>query len=58
MKKVTWVTAFNYWVVGIPLSLYGMFKANLGLMGLWFGPTAAVFLNTVIYQYVITLADW
>lgn len=58
MKKVTWVTAIDYWVVGIPLSLYAMFKLHMGLRGLWFGPTAAVFLNTVIYQYVITSADW
>ena len=49
MKKVTWVTAFDYWVVGIPLSLFAMFRLNLGLQGLWFGPTAAVFLNMFIY---------
>ena len=29
MQKVKWVTAFDYWVLGIPLSLYMMFKANL-----------------------------
>lgn len=31
MKKVTWVTAFDYWVIGIPLSLFAMFKLNLSL---------------------------
>lgn len=58
MKKVTWVTAVDYWVVGIPLALYTMFQLRMGLRGLWLGPTAAVFLNTAIYQYVISSADW
>jgi len=49
MKKVTWVTAIDYWVVGIPISCYAMFKLNMGLQGLWLGPTAAVALNTIIY---------
>ena len=58
MKRVTWVTAFAYWIVGIPTSCIGMFTLNLALQGLWLGPTLAVFLNTVMYQTVITKADW
>ena len=49
MKKVTWVTAFDYWVVGIPIALIAMFNFNLKLEGLWFGPTIAVFLNTIFF---------
>ena len=49
MKKVTWVTAFDYWIVGIPTSLIAMFVCNLVLFGLWLGPTMAVLLNTCIY---------
>ena len=58
MRKVTWVTGFDYWVVGIPFSLIAMFKYDLFLQGLWLGPTAAVYLNMVIYQVVINSADW
>ena len=31
MKKVTWVTGFDYWVVGIPVSLCFMFVIKLAL---------------------------
>jgi len=58
MRKVTWVTGFDYWVIGIPMSLIAMFKYDLLLQGLWLGPTAAVYLNMIIYQMVINSADW
>ena len=58
ISKVKWVTAFDYWVVGIPTSLIGMFTFNLALRGLWLGPTMAVLLNTIFYLLVITNADW
>ena len=58
IKKVKWVTIFDYWVLGIPLSVYCMFKLSLGIQGLWFGPTLAVIMNYVFYQNVIMGADW
>lgn len=35
-----------------------MFKLDLHLEGLWFGPTLAVFMNYVWYSYVINKTDW
>ena len=58
MKKVVWVTAFDYWVVGIPISYLAMFKADLKVQGLWFGPTLAVLLNYLFYSKVIYDTDW
>lgn len=55
--KVRWIPIFDYWVLGIPLSMYCMFKIDLGIQGLWFGPTLAVFLNYLFYQRVILGAD-
>ncbi len=58
MQKVKWVTAFDYWVLGIPLSWYMMFKADLHIEGLWYGPTLAVFMNYLFYSYIINSVDW
>ena len=58
MSKVKWVTAFDYWALGIPLSLYMMFKAQMHIEGLWYGPTLAVFMNYIFYTYEINKADW
>lgn len=58
MSKVKFVTMFTYWGLGIPLSLYLMFKADLGIEGLWFGPALAVCLNYLFYEYNICIVDW
>ena len=58
IRKVTWVTSFDYWIIGIPTSILFMFQYNLSLRGLWVGPTVASFLNTVFYKAVIANADW
>lgn len=50
VKKVKYATMVSYWVYGIPISWYGMFKLDLGITGLWFGPSLAVFLNYLIYE--------
>lgn len=47
--KVKWVTVFDYWVIGIPCSIYFMFTMQMGIQGLWYGPTIAVFLNYLFY---------
>ena len=57
VKQVRWVTIVDYWVLGIPLSMYCMFKANMGIQGLWYGPTLAVLMNYLFYQKVILGAD-
>ena len=57
VKQVRWVTIVSYWVLGIPLSMHSMFEANLGIQGLWYGPTLAVFLNYLLYSKVIVETD-
>ena len=58
IRKVKYATMISYWIYGIPLSYYAMFKLELGITGLWFGPSLAVFLNYVIYERAIYMADW
>ena len=58
LNKVRWVAVFDYWVVGIPISLFMMFRLNLELEGLWYGPTMAVFLNYIFYEREIRSVDW
>jgi Na+-driven multidrug efflux pump len=48
----------SYWVLGIPLSMYCMFKLDMGIEGLWFGPTLAVTVNYFVYEYNLRNADW
>jgi hypothetical protein len=58
MDKVKWVTMFDYWVLGIPLSYYLMFSKNMALEGLWWGPTLACALNYLFYEIAIRSSDW
>ena len=58
VKKVQWVTFFSYWILGIPLSIFTMFKLGYGLAGLWMGPTLACAVNYLIYYYYVSTADW
>lgn len=58
IKRVRFVTVFDYWVVGIPLAYVLMFKLHLGIEGLWYGPTAACLLNFIQYELVIQGSDW
>ena len=58
LSKVKNITLINYWAIGIPISIYLMFSLNMGLAGLWYGPTVACALNFSFYQYNILKADW
>lgn len=58
MQRAKWLTAFDYWVLGIPVSIHMMFKLKLGIEGLWYGPTLAVFMNYILYSWIIYSADW
>lgn len=48
----------DYWAIGIPVSLITMFKFELGLAGLWMGPTVACALNWAIYYHYTSGVDW
>lgn len=54
IKKVKFATMVSYWVFGIPLSYYCMNTLGMGIEGLWFGPSLAVFLNYFVYEYAIS----
>lgn len=58
LKRVRWVSSFNYWVIGIPFSLLMMFHFDLGIEGLWYGPSLACALNYIMYSATIKTADW
>lgn len=56
--KVRWVSAVGYWVLGLPLSCVLLFYAEMGIQGLWFGPSLAVAHNFFRYEWAIRSADW
>ena len=58
VSRVSWVTVTDYWILGIPISLYFMFNQGLGVQGLWIGPTVAVVLNFIFYSWEIVKTDW
>ena len=58
VKRVKYATMISYWVYGIPLSYYCMYKLDMDAEGLWFGPTLAVLLNYMVYEHAISKADW
>lgn len=58
LSEVKFTSTFNYWIIGIPLSCVLMFKFDMKLEGLWYGPTVAVFLNYAFYEYKINTIDW
>ena len=51
-------TVVGYWVIGIPLSLVCVFYYNLGIVGLWYGPTTAIIFNFLIYYIIVIKTDW
>jgi len=58
INKVKFITMISYWVCGIPLSYYCMFSLDMGIEGLWFGPTLAVFINYIFYEINVRKCNW
>ena len=52
------VTGTAYFLVGIPISYYFAFTQELGIRGLWWGPTLAVAYNTIWYNIIIARINW
>ena len=52
------ITIIGYWVIGIPISLYGVFKMDLGIEGLWYGPTLAIVFNFSFYYMMVLKTNW
>ena len=51
-------TAFGYWIFGIPISLVCVFNWDLGIEGLWYGPTTAITFNFFLYYFIVIRTDW
>jgi len=46
------ITACAYFIIGIPATLVFVFKYDLGIKGIWMGPTLAVFFLTLTYMTI------
>lgn len=51
-------TFVAYFTVGIPVSMLMVFYWNVGIWGLWLGPTLACAFNTVVYLIIFKKIDW
>jgi Na+-driven multidrug efflux pump len=58
MKLGTIVTAIANWPIGIMIAGVLAFKADLGLVGLWTGPTIAWIVIVVSFNITVYLIDW
>ena len=51
-------TVIGYWVIGIPFSLFAVFKLEWGIVGLCLGPTLAIFFNFCYYFLMVVRTNW
>ena len=52
------ITGSAYFILGVPISWFFAFKKEMGVRGLWWGPTLAVAYNTIWYNLIIFRIDW
>ena len=52
---VTWV---SYGVIALLASWLAAFKFELGLVGIWIGPTLALLFNSALYILIWLRIDW
>lgn len=45
-------------MLGIPLSWYLSLNQDMGIPGLWYGPTVACFYLTITYNIYIACINW
>ena len=57
-KKGAVITCVAYWLIGIPISCYLVYKKEWGIFGLWFGPSVAVALITIVYLAMFYATPW
>jgi MATE family multidrug resistance protein len=56
--RASLVTITGYWILGIPVSLLGVFYFKWGITGLWLGPTIAIIFNFIFYYVLVVKTDW
>ena len=53
------MTITAYWVLGIPLAwFFGIHKKDMGVKGVWIGPTAACTYLSLMYNVLIMCINW
>lgn len=52
------ISIIGYWILGIPLSLIAVFSLDLGIAGLWIGPTVAIVFNFTFITLFIMKTNW
>jgi multidrug resistance protein, MATE family len=52
------ITGIAYFALGIPATLLCVFKADLGIAGIWIGPTISTAFNTCAYLLLFRRIDW
>eukprot|EP00850_Spirogloea_muscicola_P003611 SM000014S00399 [mRNA] locus=s14:1142220:1143346:- [translate_table: standard] len=53
-----WVNLIAYYAVALPVGAALAFRADLGIVGLWIGLTAAMFTQFVAFAVVTATTDW
>ena len=48
----------GYFVCGIPISKFLAFNYEMGIRGIWIGPSFAVAFLTLTYNLIIAKIDW
>ena len=51
-------TLTGYWLLGIPLAYFFALHRDMGIRGLWIGPTAACAYLTLMYTILIMCINW
>ena len=52
------VTGAGYWALGIPVTCLLVFWKDLGIRGIWIGPTLSVMSSTTAYALIVNQIDW
>jgi Na+-driven multidrug efflux pump len=48
----------GYFILGVPFSIICVHYYDMGMNGLWLGPTVAITFNFLVYMVFIVRADW
>ena len=52
------MTACAFFALGIPATLLFVFSFDLGIKGIWIGPTLSVLFLTIAYQSISSVLSW
>ncbi|TNV79517.1 hypothetical protein FGO68_gene531 [Halteria grandinella] len=51
-------TVIGYWAIGMPIACINVFYLDMGIVGLWLGPTTAIAFNFCFYFTIVMRTDW